>query len=154
MCTSTNQKDISRTYLFHIHSTFASTLPTSGINAIAAEFNTSVEVANLTTAVFLLGYVFGPLLWAPGSELIGRRPVFIITSIACTLFFIGPALAQNIQTLLVTRFFGGLFASAPLTNSGGTLNDIWNIVARGNAVSVFIAMVFLGPVCGPIVGGL
>ncbi len=113
-----------------------------------------MEVANLTTSVFLLGYVFGPLLWAPGSELFGRRPIFIGTLLLSFLFCLGQALATNIQTLLVTRFFAGVFSSAPLTNSGGTMSDMWDVVTRGKAVSLFMAAVFMGPVCGPIVGGL
>jgi len=43
-----------------------------------------------------------------------------VTMIAYTLFHLGQALAQNIETLLVTRFFAGFFAVAPLTNCGGT----------------------------------
>jgi len=61
-----------------------------------------------------------PLFWGPGSELVGRRPIFMVTMIAYTLFHLGQALAQNIETLLVTRFFAGFFAVAPLTNCGGT----------------------------------
>ncbi len=70
------------------------------------------------------------------------------------LFCLGQALATNIQTLLVTRFFVGVFSSSPLTNSGGTMADMWDVVTRGKTVSLFMAAVFMGPVCGPIVGGL
>ena len=38
---------------------------------------------------------------------------------AYTLSILGQALAPNIETLLVARFFSGFFAVAPLTNSGG-----------------------------------
>lgn len=36
-----------------------------------------------------------------------------------TLFHLGQALAQNIQTLMICRFFGGFFAVGPLTVNGG-----------------------------------
>lgn len=71
-----------------------------------------------------------------------------------TIFHIGQALAQNIETLLVTRFISGFFACAPLTNSGGVIADIWDPETRGLAVSLFTASVFMGPVLGPIVSGL
>jgi hypothetical protein len=32
-----------------------------------------------------------------------------------TLFQLGPALGNNFATVIVTRFFAGLFAAAPLT---------------------------------------
>lgn len=135
-------------------------------------FDISRTVSNLVTSIFLIGYVFGvsyhltrlhfpsyehipsqPLVWGPGSELVGRRPVFVVALMCYTLFHLGQALAPNIQTLLVTRFFGGFFAVAPLTNSGGLIADIWSAEGRGKATSLFSASVFLGPVLGPIVSG-
>jgi len=94
-----------------------------------------------------------PFFWGPGSELIGRRPIFIVTMTLYTLFILGQALAKNIQTLLVTRFFSGFFGVAPLINAGGVIADIFPADGRGLATSLFTAGVFLGPVMGPIVSG-
>ena len=118
-----------------------------------AQFDVSAEVSYLVTTCFLIGYVFGPLIWGPGSELIGRRPINVVAMISYTLFHIGQGLAPNIQTLLVTRFFAGFFAIAPLTTSGGIISDIFSADGRGLATSLFTAGVFLGPVMGPIVSG-
>lgn len=122
--------------------------------AISQEFGVSREVSYLVTSTFLLGYVFGPIVWGPGSELIGRRPVMHLTITAYTLLHLGQALATNIETLLVTRFFAGFFACAPLTNSGGLIADVWDPAGRGLATSLFTASVFLGPVIGPIASSL
>jgi DHA1 family multidrug resistance protein-like MFS transporter len=100
-------------------STFASSAPTAASKDIGAQFDVPLEITYLVTTVFLLGYVFGPLLWGPGSEMFGRRPVFMVSMAGYTLLHLGQALAPNIQTLLVTRFFAGFFAVAPLTNCGG-----------------------------------
>lgn len=131
--------------------TFASSAPTSATLLIAEQFHISTEVANLITTCFLLGYVFGPFFWGPGSELLGRRPIFVSTMVAFTLFHLGQALAQNLETLLVTRFFAGFFAVAPMTTCGGIIADIWDPVGRGLSTSMFSACVFLGPVMGPII---
>ncbi|KAF8649063.1 hypothetical protein AX16_006036 [Volvariella volvacea WC 439] len=136
-----------------INVTFASSAPTATTHLLMREFNISQEVSDLITSVFLLGYVFGPLFWGPGSELVGRRPIFILTLSLYTIFHLGQALATNTQTLLVTRFLSGFFAVAPLTNCGGVIADIWPAVGRGPATSLFTASVFLGPVMGPIVSG-
>ncbi|KAJ7100947.1 MFS polyamine transporter [Mycena belliarum] len=136
-----------------VNVTFASSAPSSASVAIMHAFNVSAEVSYLITSTFLLGYVFGPLFWGPGSELIGRRPVFLIAMIMYTILHLGQALAQNIQTLLVTRFLGGFFAVAPLVNAGGVMADIWPVETRGLATSMFSASVFLGPVMGPIAAG-
>jgi MFS family permease len=58
----------------------------------------------------------GPLIWAPFSEVLGRRILFIITYLALTAFNAGTAGSQNIQTVVILRFFSGSFGSSPLTN--------------------------------------
>ncbi|KAF5313645.1 hypothetical protein D9611_010182 [Ephemerocybe angulata] len=139
--------------LMCVNVTFASSAPASASGRIIAEFGISPEVSYLVTTTFLLGYCFGPLFWGPGSELIGRRNIFVLSMFMYTIFILGQALAKNIETLLVTRFISGFFACAPLTNSGGVIADIWDAKGRGLAVSLFTASVFLGPVLGPIVAG-
>ena len=137
-----------------LSSTFASSAPSAAGLYIAAEFHASTEMAYLVTSVFLCGYIVGPILWGPGSELFGRRIVFRVTLIAYVLLHLGQALAHNLTTLLVTRFLTGVFACAPLTNCGGVLVDIWDPITRGTATALFSAGIFVGPVLGPIVGGL
>ena len=82
----------------------------------------SDEASYLVTTLFLVGYMVGPIIWGPGSELMGRRPVFWVAMTSYTLFHLGQTLAANFGTFLVTRFLAGLFASAPLTNCGGALS--------------------------------
>ena len=135
-------------------STFASSAPSSSISTIAHEFHVAREVGNLVTTLFLVGFMVGPTFWGPGSELIGRRPIFVGTLAMYTIFHIGQACAKNMTTLLVTRFICGFFAVAPLTNSSGVIADMWDPMNRGIATSVFASAVFLGPVLGPIVGSL
>ena len=81
----------------------------------------SRELGYLVTSIFLCGYVVGPLLWGPGSELYGRRIIFRISLACYSLLHLGQALAHNMETLLVTRFLCGVFACAPLTISGGLI---------------------------------
>ncbi len=118
-----------------------------------AYFRYSEEVAILTISLFVAGYCVGPLFWGPVSESYGRRPVFVISFIFYTGFQVGCALSRNTGSILVFRFLSGCFASAPLTNSGALLADIWEIDHRGQALALFALMPFAGPSIGPIVGG-
>ncbi|EMD32362.1 hypothetical protein CERSUDRAFT_108809 [Gelatoporia subvermispora B] len=139
--------------LMTVNVSFASSAPSTAGADIAAEFHKTTVEGNLVTACFLFGYVTGPSFWGPGSELVGRQWMFWIALVCYTLLHLGQALAHNIETLLVTRFLGGFFAVAPLTNCGGVIVDIWDPITRGTATSLFTAGVFIGPVLGPIVGG-
>jgi MFS family permease len=99
------------------------------------------------------GYCVGPLLWGPLSETYGRRPLFLLAFTFYTGFQVGCALSRNTASILIFRFLGGIFASAPLTNSGALLADIWDGDHRGQAMSIFSLAPFAGPSIGPIVAG-
>jgi multidrug resistance protein len=132
---------------------FVSTAYTGGIEEVIITFHVSTEVAILGISLFVCGFAVGPLLWAPMSEFYGRQVLLFGTYMALTAFNAGAAGAQNIQTLIVLRFFAGAFGSSPLTNSGGVIADMFNQKERGRATAVFAAAPFLGPSIGPIVGG-
>lgn len=132
---------------------FVSSAYTGGVRQILMQFNVSQEVVTLGVSLYVLGFAVGPLLWAPLSELFGRQVLFLITYGALTAFSAGAAGAQNIQTLLILRFFAGAFGSSPLTNAGGSIADMFSADQRGLAMSVFAAAPFMGPVLGPIAGG-
>lgn len=83
----------------------------------------------------------------------GRQILFFGTYGVLTAFNAGAAGSQNIQTLIILRFFAGAFGSSPLTNAGGVIADMFPASQRGLAMSVFAAAPFMGPTLGPIVGG-
>ncbi|KAL7415199.1 major facilitator superfamily domain-containing protein [Mrakia frigida] len=133
---------------------FASSAYSGGVNQIAEALNVkSQEIMILGISLYVLGFGAGPLIWAPLSEIYGRRIIFIVSYAPFTLFQIGGATANNIETVIITRFLAGFFGSAPLTNSGGIIADIWSAQERGLATALFALAPFLGPVLGPIIGG-
>ena len=95
----------------------------------------------------------GPIIWGPVSELYGRRLPLFFGFATFAIFQIPVAVAQNIYTIMICRFFGGMFGSAPLAIVGGALADFWGPVERGLALGLFAGATFIGPVAGPIVGG-
>lgn len=78
-------------------------------------------------SLYLFGFVGGPFILAPLSEAYGRRVVFLLGTGFYTLFSLGCIFAPNFASLLVLRFFAGLFGSAPTTNSGAVCGDLWDV---------------------------
>ncbi|KAI0031996.1 MFS general substrate transporter [Vararia minispora EC-137] len=136
-----------------LSATCSSAAPSNLLDAIRAEFSFSDEVGSLVVAMFVAGYCVGPLLWGPLSEQFGRRPIFLLTFLSYTGFQIGCALAPNIALLILFRFLSGVFAAAPLTNSGAVTADLWEPATRSKAMTLFSAAPFGGPALGPIVAG-
>jgi MFS family permease len=78
----------------------------------------------------------------------GRRPAVLVPYFIAICFTFGTATAKDIQTILLTRFFAGLFGSAPVTNTGGVLGDIWSPQQRGTAIVGYAFAVVGGPTLG------
>ncbi|EXJ54708.1 hypothetical protein A1O7_10049 [Cladophialophora yegresii CBS 114405] len=135
------------------NATFASSSPSGCLRSISEQFRVSEVAAGLVITLFLLGYVAGPLLFAPLSEFYGRRYVFYATFTLYNAFNFLCAFAPNFGSLLVGRLLTGTFASAPLTNAPGVLADVWGPVERGNAMAIFSMMTFIGPAIGPVISG-
>lgn len=130
-----------------------STVYTTTYDQLDPRFHTSREVATLGLSTFVFGLMAGPLLLAPLSEFYGRRMVYI-GSISLVLIFIIPcAVAQNIETILVTRFFDGFFGSAFLSVAGGTVGDVFVKSELSLPMMVYSGSPFIGPAIGPLIGG-
>lgn len=123
------------------------------IAEIIAEFEVSEEVALLGISLFVLGFAVGPLIWAPLSELYGRRPILIASATGLTVLTAGAAGSRNIWTLIILRFFGGCIGSAPFAVAGAVIADTFPSIIRGLASGLYCVAPFLGPTLGPIIGG-
>lgn len=134
-------------------SVWASTAYAPANTKISERFDVDPQIALLGTSFLLLGWSFGPLLWAPLTELYGRKWPILIPFLVCTVMSFGTAAAKDIQTVLITRFFAGFFGSAPIISTGGVYADLWHPTERGNAIVGYTFCVCGGPVFGPVVGG-
>lgn len=128
--------------------TFSSSVYVSGIGGIEQRFNVSEEVATLGLSLYVLGFAVGPLIWAPMSELYGRKPVYVISFVAYTAFSVAAACSPSIAALLILRFFGSAFGSSSMTNTGGVIADMFSKAQRGLATGLFVTAPFLGPALG------
>lgn len=117
-----------------------------------AEFGNSRIVATLGLSTFVLGIALGPF-WSPLAEFYGRRPIYLIAFGFFLIWIIPSAVAQNIQTMLIARFFQGLAGSAFLSVSGGTVGDLFNRDEMQVAMAIFTIAPFAGPSMGPLIGG-
>ena len=113
-------------------------------------FHVGREVAALGTFFFILGYTVGPVVWGPFSELYGRKIVLVSANIGFICFGFGCATAKDIQTVMLTRFFGGCFGAGPVTVCPPLVADIFKPIPRGKVMALFAMVMFGGPMIGPI----
>lgn len=134
-------------------SAFTSSIFSSATGAVAAQFHVSTEVGILGISLYVLGFATGPILWAPLSELRGRKLPLTIAMFGFSIFSIATAVAKDLQTVLICRFFGGVFGSCPLAVVAAVFSDMFDNRSRGLAITVFSMTVFSGPLLAPFIGG-
>ncbi len=115
--------------------------------------NTSTILSAFTVSIFVLGYAVGPLFLAPLSEIYGRRYVLTCANAFFAVWQIGCALAPNLTTLIIFRFFAGIGGAGCITIGGGVIADLFQPERRGLATAVYSLGPLFGPVVGPICGG-
>lgn len=131
---------------------FGSSIVAPAQTAIAADMQMSEEATVLLMSLFLLGYVVGPLVWAPVSEAYGRRWSMLPAMAVLGLFSLGSATSRTAAALLVTRLLGGVFSSAPVSNVTAALGDLYAPRWRGIAMAFYSVCVLGGPCVAPTVG--
>ncbi|KAF2769418.1 MFS general substrate transporter [Teratosphaeria nubilosa] len=130
-----------------------STSYTSAIPGLQTSFDVSENIGILGVTTYLLGTAVGALVLAPLSEMYGRRPVYVVANALFVVWVIPCAVANDISTILVSRFFAAFCAAAMISNAPGSVNDITEEENRALAFSIWSIGPMNGPVIGPVVGG-
>lgn len=72
--------------------------------------------------------------------------------ICFAIFQVPLAVAENLYTIFICRFFAAAFGAAPLAIGPGILVDMWQPYARGMATLSWLLALYAGTTSGPIVG--
>ncbi|KIN05645.1 hypothetical protein OIDMADRAFT_38148 [Oidiodendron maius Zn] len=134
-------------------SAFASSIFSTATRSVATTYGVSTEVGLLGLSFYVLGFAIGPVFWAPLSELRGRRLPLVIGMFGFSIFQIAVAAAKDLQTIMICRFWGGIFGACPLAVVAAVFSDMFDNRTRGIAITVFSMTVFSGPLLAPFIGG-
>ena len=127
---------------------------TPGVSDILKEFgSSSTMMAAFLVSIYVLGYVVGPFIIAPLSELYGRVPLYHTCNALLLVFTIACAVSQNLGQLLAFRLLAGVAGVCPLTMGSGTVADMVPKEKRAGMMAIWAMGLYMGPVVGPIAGG-
>lgn len=119
---------------------------------IAHDYGIGNVTATLGISLYVLGFATGPVVWAPLSELFGRRPVLLASGFGFVCFAFAVGSAQDIQTIMICRAFTGIVGAAPLVVVPAAFADLFDSGSRGKAITIFSIMVFCMPLLAPVIG--
>ncbi|KAE8389001.1 major facilitator superfamily domain-containing protein [Aspergillus alliaceus] len=129
-----------------------SSLYTGTYGQIEKDLHASEIVTTLGLSIFVVGLGLSPMILAPLSEFYGRKPVYVVSMFFFVIWIIPCAVARNIETLIVARFFNGFAGAAFLSVAGGTVGDLFPKQKLQAPMMVYTASPFLGPELGPVIG--
>ncbi|GAM84947.1 hypothetical protein ANO11243_029500 [Dothideomycetidae sp. 11243] len=124
------------------------------LNPLAAQFNVSPGLINLTLTGYQIFQGIAPLLVGDLADMAGRRPAYLL----CFLIYIGAnvglALCPDYPTLLVLRCMQSSGSSGTIALGSGVVADVADAAERGVWMGFNTAGSNIAPALGPVIGGL
>ncbi|CAK3937891.1 synaptic vesicle transporter [Lecanosticta acicola] len=133
---------------------FSSTSLFSAADQIAANYGTTAEVINASSAGVLFAMGLSNFVWGPISKLCGRLIAFNACIVALLLFTIAGALAPNLEAFVVFRILSGFQGTFFHVTGQAILAEYFPPTRRGTATGFFLSGTVLGPPLGPLVAGV
>jgi hypothetical protein len=104
---------------------FKSSINSSVVGILILRYRLVNPLGLLNVSIFLKGWSFGTAFFGPLITIFGRQYPMYGGLFLFIIFQIPVAVAENIQTILVCRFFTGFFGSVPLFVVWVIFRDIW-----------------------------
>jgi DHA1 family bicyclomycin/chloramphenicol resistance-like MFS transporter len=122
--------------------------------AIATDFGSTPDRAQLTLSLYLGGLAGGQILFGALSDRYGRRPVLLGGMILFTLAGVGCSLATDIGMLIVMRALQGFAGGASMILGRAIVRDLFERERALKAMSVLVGVMTMVPMVSPFLGGL
>jgi MFS transporter, DHA1 family, multidrug resistance protein len=121
---------------------------------IAHDFNVTDGTVQLTISCYLLGFSVGQLLFGPLTDSYGRRNVLIFGLIIFIVAALSCGIANNINQLIIARFFHGIAAAATAIVINALMKDIYRDRDEFSKMMSFVMLISnVAPLLAPIIGG-
>lgn len=127
--------------------------PSASFNA-AQDLRTTQLVYLAGNTAFLFAVSITPLVLAPLSEVYGRNPIYLSAVLLFTLLYIPQALAKNITTIIVVRWFQGMAASVGNSMVAGSVSDVFHASERGFPMSLYAIAVYIAQGVSPYISSV
>jgi EmrB/QacA subfamily drug resistance transporter len=121
---------------------------------LAHDFDTSFGVVQWVSLGYLLTQATLTLGFGRLGDMIGKRPIFTTGFAVFTLFSVLAGLAPGIGLLIVARIFQAVGAAMIFALGFAITTEAFPSSERGKALGINGAMVSLGIIIGPVLGGL
>ena len=123
--------------------------------AIGQEFGiTEPNRLQLVVYVYMLGFGLAQLVYGPASDVVGRRPCYLVGVVIFTVGCVMALLANDLTSLLVSRFVQGIGAAPGRVLATAIIRDRFSGREMARVMSLNMTVFITVPVFAPAIGGL
>ncbi|KAJ7075600.1 MFS general substrate transporter [Mycena belliarum] len=133
--------------------TFALAVANPAYAQIAQALDVTVTQASYFGTSSIAAAGVGSFIWAPISNVYGRRPVLIVSQAIGIVAGFGSAFAKSYTTILVGRFFTGLGIASGNVVTFAVISDIFCLHERGRMLGIVTVALVNGPHLASLPGG-
>ncbi|KAB8356526.1 hypothetical protein FH972_024109 [Carpinus fangiana] len=123
----------------------------AGFNNVAADYDVSVAQVALTTGLYMLGLGVGSVIFSPTAIILGKRPIYLATSVMFVLSAVWCALSPNYASLVVARVFQGIAVSPVECLPSATIAEIFFLHERAYRLGIYTLLLLGGKNLVPLV---
>ncbi|KAK4609512.1 MFS antiporter QDR3 [Fulvia fulva] len=123
----------------------------AGFNNVAHEYDVSEPTVALTTGLYMMGLGIGSVLLSPTAILYGKRPVYLVASVAFALSGVWCALSPSFGSLVGARIFMGVAASSVECLPSATIAEIYFLHEKGYRLGIYTLLLLGGKNLVPLV---
>ncbi|KAM0749529.1 MFS general substrate transporter [Meredithblackwellia eburnea MCA 4105] len=117
------------------------------------DYGISITQASYFVSVPIIFLGVFPLIWAPVASRVGRRPIYLISTLVSAGLHLASAYCHSYGTLMVTRVFQGIFLSPPASLGAQTVNEMFFQHEKGQKMGVWALLTSMGPPLAPFIMG-
>lgn len=134
-------------------STLSSFIYYPAMHLLSKTLSVSVDKINLTVTSYMAVATVAPTLVGDAADILGRRPIYVITLSLYLGANIAIALSKSYSALLGLRVLQALAISGTFSIAYGVVTDVASPAERGSFVSAVSFAITIAPSIGPILGG-
>ena len=133
---------------------FTQTVYTPSLPELRDVFHVDTLLVNLTISLYTAILAVSNFVVGPIADSRGRRATLLVGLAVFSLGSLGCLLAHSYAGFLAGRVLQAAGISSGALVAAAVIGDLYAVHERGRAMSVYQTLTFLGPVFGPVVGGL
>ncbi|MEU5658819.1 MFS transporter [Streptomyces sp. NPDC047737] len=119
--------------------------------SVTEEFGLSGSEFGLLVSVGLIGMAIGSMLLAPFADLIGRRPLILVSLVLGTIGMFGAAMAPSVTVMGLFRLVTGIGVGGILASTNVMASEFSNARNRGLAIGIYTAGYGIGATAASLV---